>query len=270
MFQLMIDDKSLRPLLSYNYENNYRKLTSSPDFIKGLLRDILANSPVTFFVLDGLDEIAVTERAILLTALLDLKSQCQNLKLLVSSRAEHDISLLLNSKSDIFDVHHCNSQDIENYVDVRTNAWLSGLDLDRELMVEVRQLTKYIAPKSQGMFLYARLVCDGLESLSDPADIQDGVRNLPQGLNEAYGRILERIDRDLSIAERVQARAILEWVSCSIVPVSQNEIQLALSVVNGKDPFQGRKESLLNVVQRCGPIIEINNDLIEFVHFSAK
>lgn len=35
------------------------------------------------------------------------------------------------------------------------------------------------------MFLYARLFCDGLERLSDPDDIQDGVQNLPQGLNEA-------------------------------------------------------------------------------------
>ena len=35
------------------------------------------------------------------------------------------------------------------------------------------------------MFLYARLVCDGLESLSDAEDVYKEVQNLPQGLNEA-------------------------------------------------------------------------------------
>ena len=35
------------------------------------------------------------------------------------------------------------------------------------------------------MFLYARLVCDGLEGLSDIDDIYKEVQNLPQGLSEA-------------------------------------------------------------------------------------
>ena len=45
---------------------------------------------------------------------------------------------------------------------------------------------------------------------------------------------------------------------------------MALSIANGKDPFQGRRKSLLNVIQRCGPIIEVVNDCISFVHFSAQ
>ena len=70
--------------------------------------------------------------------------------------------------------------------------------------------------------------------------------------------------------ERTQARVILEWVSCSFVPISRNEIQVALLVARGKDPSRGRKEPFLDVVRRCGPIIEIVNDHIYFVHFSAK
>lgn len=85
-----------------------------------------------------------------------------------------------------------------------------------------------------------------------------------------YGRTLSRINQGLSPLERAQARAILEWVSCSIVPISRNEIQAALFVARGKDPSRGRKEPLLDVVRRCGPIVEIVNDHIYFVHFSAK
>ena len=85
-----------------------------------------------------------------------------------------------------------------------------------------------------------------------------------------YGRILRRIDQSLTLLERAQAKAILEWVSCSIVPITRNEVQAALFVARGKDPSRGRKELPLDVVRRCGPIIEIINDHIYFVHFSAK
>ena len=67
-----------------------------------------------------------------------------------------------------------------------------------------------------------------------------------------------------------QAKSILEWVSCSIVPITRNEVQTALFVARGKDPSRGRKQIPLDVVRRCGPIIEIINDHIYFVHFSAK
>ena len=52
--------------------------------------------------------------------------------------------------------------------------------------------------------------------------------------------------------------------------MSRNEIQGALSVARGKDPYRGGKGLLLDVVQRCGPIIELIDDRIYFVHFSAK
>ena len=86
----------------------------------------------------------------------------------------------------------------------------------------------------------------------------------------SYGRILDRINRDLTSLERHQAKGILEWISCSIVPVRTIEIQFALSIASDKDPFQGRRESLLNVVKRCGPILEVIDEHVYFVHFSAK
>ena len=55
-----------------------------------------------------------------------------------------------------------------------------------------------------------------------------------------------------------------------MVPVSPNEVQKALSVARGKDPSLGGEELLLDVVRRCGPIVEVVDDRIYFVHFSAK
>lgn len=152
----MIDDKTLRPVLSDNNENNYRKLRSSPDFVRDLLKDILVVSPTAYIVVDGLDEITETERSTLLASLLLLQKQCPTLKLLISSRAEYDISRDLGSKCEIFHVHESNTQDIADYVETRVDAWLCELDLDPGFISEIRRLTKEIASKSKGMLLIGR------------------------------------------------------------------------------------------------------------------
>ena len=151
-----MNNKVLRPVLLHAYENDYRKLTSSPDFVENLLKDILKTSPTTYFVIDGVDEVPEIERSSLLESLMKLQ-ESRNAKLLISSRAEYDIMTCLRSQGDRLEVHESNSQDIADYVDHRTNSWLSGLDLDIESAREVRRLTKKIAPKSDGG-LYTVLV----------------------------------------------------------------------------------------------------------------
>lgn len=202
LFQLIIDNKALRPVLSHTYENNFRKLISSSEFVEELLETLLRESPTTYFVVDGMDEVADVERSFLLKSLMRLQMS-PNLKLLISSRAEYDITLFLESQCERIKVHESNAQDISDYVDHRINNWLSGLEAGLEFISELRRLTKNIAPKSKGrlytirvlcllltnnskgMFLYARLVCDGLDRLSDLDDIKEEVTNLPDGLSEA-------------------------------------------------------------------------------------
>lgn len=150
----MIDNKTLRPVLSHNYENDYRKLTSSPDFVKDLLKDILLVLPTTYIVVDGLDEVAETERQILLPCLMYLQKQVPASKLLISSRAEYDIRLHLASQCEAFHVHESNMQDIADYVKTRIDIWLRGLDLDPDSVFEIRRLTKDIASKSKGKRLF--------------------------------------------------------------------------------------------------------------------
>ena len=145
----MIDNKELRPVLSHTYENNYRKLTSSSDFVEDLLKDLLRDSRTTYLVVDGMDEVAEVERLFLLESLMRLQKS-QNLKLLISSRAEYDINLLLALQCERIQVHESNAQDISDYIDYRTNNWLSGLEADPEIISELGRHTEDIALKSKG------------------------------------------------------------------------------------------------------------------------
>ena len=149
LFQLIIDNKALRPVLIHTYDNNYRKLTSSTEFVEDLLDNLLKELPTAYFVVDGVDEVAETDRSFLLRSLMNLQKS-QNLKLLISSRAEYDIVLYLRSQCERLQVHESNSQDIADYVDHRIEKWLFGLDPGLEIGSDLRHLTKKIAPKSEG------------------------------------------------------------------------------------------------------------------------
>ena len=142
----MIDNKALRPVLTHTYENNYRKLTNSSGFLEDLLNDLFRELPTTYVVVDGVDEVADVERSFLLKSLMRL----ENLKLLISSRAEYDITLFLASQCERIKVHESNAQDISEYVAYRTNNWLSGLEADPDIISELRHHTKDIALKSKG------------------------------------------------------------------------------------------------------------------------
>ena len=204
LFQLISENKDLRPTLAYHYEHNHRKLLSSNEFIRDLIKDILTTLPTAFFIVDGLDEVVENERLSLLASLQGLQKTAPNLKLLISSRAEYDIGASLGSQCYKKIVHQSNKQDIVSYVRTRTEKWLAEMSLPPEIVSSIRESAKNIASKSEGksletslrlnrdgfdlilgMFLYARLVCDNLERLSDPENIVTEVRNLPHGLKEA-------------------------------------------------------------------------------------
>ena len=152
LFQLITDNKALRPVLAYHHENNYRKLVGSHTFVRDLIRDILTNLSTTYFVVDGLDEIVETERLILLSSLQTLQEDSPNLKLLISSRVEYDINASLKSRCHKLCVHRCNSRDISDYVFHRTETWLGRLSLAPELIFDIKHCTEEIAPKSEGMY----------------------------------------------------------------------------------------------------------------------
>ena len=55
-----------------------------------------------------------------------------------------------------------------------------------------------------------------------------------------------------------------------MVLVSLNEVQKALLLARGKAPSRGREELPLDIVRRCGPLLQVIDERIYFIHFSAK
>ncbi|MCJ1385990.1 hypothetical protein MMC17_009115 [Xylographa soralifera] len=272
IFQLLFDHESLRPALQAAYKNNYRQLSSSVAFVLSLLRNMFECVKTMHIVIDGLDEINQAERYVLLRDLVDLCDTCSNVKLLLCSRKDSDISRLLRKKAKILVVDRQNTPDIECYVYNMTNEWIGTVNIDplSSVEFEVWTLVKPIATKSEGMFLYARLVMVGLMGQPDLYNFRREAHDLPNGLEEAYGRIIDRIKNTLSMSERFTAEAVLKWIACSKVLLRKEELQQAIMIQQNDKKFDPDRKIFQDIVQLCGPIVEMQGIFINFVHFTVK
>ena len=155
-FQLLYDNVMPRPILQSAYENSYRKLRSSLEYVVAIFCQILGTLGTVHLIIDGLDEISKPARQGLLAIALKLLSNCSNLKILVSSRAEADIESHLKSKTKRVHVGQKNTNDIEVYVDSTLRNWTTDHGLNDSQTWEVTKFKRPIAGKSAGRSSFCR------------------------------------------------------------------------------------------------------------------
>ncbi len=148
LFQLAFDVKDAQSVL---VESNERELLGSTRYVLELLKTLLMSPTVgpTYIVLDGLDEMEVVERGILLQQLADLES-CPEVKILISSRPEDDIASILAARASEIRVDKKNSDSIQSYVNQRTRDWIQTANLDQEMRKQVEHLLAPVAQTANG------------------------------------------------------------------------------------------------------------------------
>src|SRR5271168_591788 len=153
IFQLLLENPDLQPILSHEFQSNFRKLSSDTTYVQGLLTKLLQIAGFTYVIVDGLDEIEETERQFLLRALLEVHRDCEDMKLLISSRAEDDITRLLQNEIEPVRVDKKNVEDIRTYVQHRTDEWLASSGFDVETSTEARRLLVPLVSKANGEYV---------------------------------------------------------------------------------------------------------------------
>jgi hypothetical protein len=66
------------------------------------------------------------------------------------------------------------------------------------------------------------------------------------------------------------SRRALGWIGCSPIPIRIQELAFALDMVTETDVQLPRSTGFLNIVQLCGPVVEVSGDYVHFVHFTVK
>src|SRR5689334_14237373 len=78
-----------------------------------------------------------------------------------------------------------------------------------------------------------------------------------------YGRILSRIKNDQ------YASKILQWIACARTPLTEAQLLQALLIKPRMSDFAKQNKAFLDIRRRCGPVIEVQNGKVRFVHFTV-
>lgn len=224
-----------------------RKSLSKSDLPQYILFDMAVLLRRTWVIIDGLDEMMEPERV---RELLDIASALgPSFRLAVLSRATSTIKKTLGHLSQI-EIENSDVQgDISRYIEARSKE----LPLDND---KIRQnVSQAVNSKSEGMFLWARLIMADLSTATCQADMEQILLQYPVGLSGVYDRFLEGIASQAIHRQRL-AQNILQWVCCACRPLRIDDLASALSStysdswVNDENGARPSRSAILDV---CSP-----------------
>lgn len=267
--QLLRQNLELAPLIHQAFVQKGQG--RSAPIIKKVLKEIVSSVKALRMVLDGIDEWDQMAQRDTLKAISELqKHGGNNCKLLVSSRKEPSIGKSLPQKAHM----HIDAQSVEGlnrYIGSITQELRDRFsDFEPSIWGRVSQ---NLQDKAQGMFLWVRLVKTMLEDCSSQGEFEAAIEQLPDGLDEAYGRILSRLIR-LGSLSRERALKILFWVCIAYRSVSIHEVVDGIALKPGQIDLCPKNISQnpdRDILELCAPLLEkTQKGTLDLVHFSAK
>lgn len=236
-----------------------------------MLRELLSNLKITRIVLDGIDEWDVPLQEELLRGLVELqKHSGDSCKVLVSSRHEPQINKAMSKKTE-FPLEGNTTGGLQQYIHKRVLGLEESFPrFERELIDRVELRLRQMA---RGMFLWVHLVTRMLQQQVSELTFEEAIERLPDGLDQAYGRILSRIN-DLNSDRKERAFRILFWLCATYRPMKVQEVADGITlrpgqaVLNRKTRFQDTNR---DIVEFCAPmVVQLESGVLSLVHFSAK
>lgn len=241
--------------------------------MKKMLKDILSTIKSTRIVLDGIDECSDSVQKEVLNSLSELQKHAgDNCKLLVSSRLEPQIDKAIPRRNHIA-LDGKTTGAIQLYIQSKVVELKDYFPSFEPILFQ--EIEKRLKENAKGMFLWVRLVISMLKDRGSESEVEfeNAIEQLPEGLDEAYGLIIKRID-SLGPALKARAFKILFWVCSAFRPIKIHEVAdgIALkpgqTVLSKKTRCQDMKRDILDI---CAPIIErTNSGVLDLVHISAK
>ncbi|KAH7255143.1 uncharacterized protein BKA55DRAFT_563482 [Fusarium redolens] len=264
IFQLSSNSLTLKTLLC---QSDLQQLGNDFNVAATLFQTLIQSAGVVRLIIDGLDEIDPTQRSRLIKELVRLSGECEECHILLTSRHESDISRDLDGKAINIQVDQKNAGSIQVFINQTMGEWFK----DRGFVEDIRdQLQGWAAPlasRAKGMFLYVKVIFRIIYYINDIGDIQNQLQHLPISLEDA---VLQQINASTDPQRKKLALSILGWVGCSPSPMAVKEIEQALLVDPDHLFKQPRVQAKVNVIQVCGPIVDVVEGYVQFVHFTVR
>ena len=275
-----------------------------------------------FFVIDGFDECGredasarnfshLDSRASFLRQLDDAISDTRA-RVLIVSREDVDIRerlrlsldhIVAGSNRSVWTEYKMTLDDTAKDIERFSRDILEHKMSSSRATAELKQeLATDAAHKSEGMFLWIKLLYARLSSSNNPSRLRGIISSTPSGLDQAYERDLEAILK-LEEEDQIRAIAILRWTLFAERPLTVRELSEALIVERdlGDEYQEPHFDSLKSgdgsldqadlpevwneiyvgdrILRLCGSLIVVRGEdpdqpiedhAIDFVHFSVK
>ncbi|KAK9774284.1 putative C2H2-type domain-containing protein [Seiridium cardinale] len=249
---------------------------SSKSLAQDLLNIALNGGKVTYIVIDGFDECDKKSRKEIISffrAVVEAlpPAEMDSIRCLFVGQDDGI------SPKDFTEIPKIPITPTDNRGDIHrfAEAWHSKIQSKLGLEDSKFNLVKFVTARSQGMFLFAKLAMENLFEQTSQEKFASELERFPEGLDEAYGRIVSRILDTQTAARRDDSLKLLEWLVCAKRPMKWYEIQGALCIDLQNDSgreidFQARRfrETPKDL---CASLVEFRKDrTVEFVHPTAK
>ena len=198
-----------------------------------LLRSAIQFYRKVYIVLDGLDESIEAERVI--QDLRQLVQTSNTVSILIVSRDSSEIRKPLSKYPELRIESSQTQTDFKNYVSLAVGS-STFAQSDIELGDKVSQK---LQSSANGIFLWASLMLEHLETATSPREVESSLLELPAGLGGVYASRL----RSISIQGRAHREIFKHaacWILCAARPLTLSELCTALAISLTEDPVFDR------------------------------
>lgn len=237
-----------------------------------IFETIIQNPPFeeSVFVVDALDE-CMKDNSSLLRFIVRTSGR---VRWLISSRNEKDIERELRSiqPPQILSLDHAEliSSSIEIYINSRI-AEIEALKDDEELRIKTQKILK---DKAAETFLWVALVVEQLRNAAH-WQVEDVLQEVPEGLENLYALILDKASLNQSSSRwrkkgQDACQLLISIVTTAERPLHLEELYTFMSYQWEHFKSTVKLHDLESITKDCGSIFSIRNDVVYFIHQSAK
>ncbi|KAH6916346.1 hypothetical protein BKA70DRAFT_1216542 [Coprinopsis sp. MPI-PUGE-AT-0042] len=255
-----------RALIEQTYARHLREKTDPPEAqLLSLLRRLNEGMPITFYVLDALDEAPTKIQLAVVETLASLK-----VKLFITSRPLKTVEANF-PEAHTFDII-AQDGDIDLHIakGIKKNAELRRLlEVNPSLRDEVISTIK---GNCGGMFLHASLQVDALGECFSEQDVRETLKSFPSSIDDVYRQTWARISNE-SRKHASLAKAVLVWVLNASRSMTIEELERAVATSPDTHKFEaGRLVPGTTLISLCGGLITVEDEsgLVRLVRDVAR
>lgn len=219
-----------------------------------------ANFQPHYWVIDALDECNQLQPFFSMISSIDGH---ESLRMLITSRKTQEIERAFGQLGkDVTPMEILISDTLD---DIRLFIAASMDQLPVEDSQSRVNLTEKILAKSNGSFLWVRLVVQELEHTWSKEGVEEVLNEVPADMNLLYMRTLENMSK-VSRAAKL-AKAILRWTVCAARPLTLSEMQCALNL-DINETVHNLERSITSI---CGQLVYVDQrSRVQMIHQTAR